>query len=363
VQDRTVREFTPDDIPAVARLKQAIFGPRRASEDDIRYKYFSAGWSRSTGHVVVAQGEVGGFLGRIWRPFLADGRLTWWTAPGDLMLKPELRGLGLRQELARLGSEQALELGSVLNVSFPNRVAQRDMVISRRYWGKEATVRHPAFMVDTYARIVRPGPLNADIGGAWFQAFARRAALQGMSLRRARATGSALKLDVARELPEDVAQLWERLGAQARFQTARTAEYLAWRYEEDPRRSFRFISAHRNGELAGVAIVSDDVLQGAHGLVVVDWLAPRSEPEALQSMLNTASDLARADSQVSFMFSAALPADSRAFASAGFWRLPNRVTPHRMLFTCREPAPGWASHAELKTADNWFLNPGDNDVF
>jgi hypothetical protein len=358
----TVRPMREDDVPELAVLKRQIFGARRASEASWRHKYFEAPWGIVPGVVAERDGRIVGALGRMLRPFKFDGMAVMGALGGDLMLAPELRGIGLRQRMNAVASPLAISLGAEINYGFANRQSEPPRADRKRYWGNAVDDHTLGFHVPAYLKVLRPRALlnatSPDTAPATLRLFA-------LTLAKARPALPVRngKLDHAwtRELPEGVDELWAKSAPRARYQLVRDAEYMRYRYEKDPAMDYAFLAARRAGELAGLAVASEDEFAGARGLVVGDWLVENREPSLFAALLDSAVQRARAHG-LSFVLLRTLPPFGRVAQRQGFWRLPAGLDPNPMQFSLRW-APASMEPRELCDARNWWMTFGDSDVF
>jgi hypothetical protein len=161
---------------------------------------------------------------------------------------------------------------------------------------------------------------------------------------------------VALDAPE-VDALWARLAPQFDLATIRDRRYLHWRYAQCPLVRYEVIGvAHRwRGHLEGLAVLRPQ-FEGWPFAVLVDWLAPRDEPELTRRLLAAAEARARSYGQGQLMawFPPGGP-EARALIAAGY---REAETPYRLVGSL---------HSPLLTLDwvreHWYFTGGDTDVF
>jgi hypothetical protein len=358
-----LREIRRSDIPALIDLKREIFGERRASESDFAHKFFDSPWTQYTGLIAECGDTLAGVMGAVWRPLLVDEVERRSSQVCELMVRKEFRGTGIRQLISAELAARATDLGAI-EYSFPNRASEPKKGISRSYWGEHADDRRTPFPVPAYLRVLRPGPLGPllpDSSAAhWLGAAALQAAAHAPRLAR---QPSGLGIEVSRQLPDGLDELWKRCQTVGRIQTLRSEAYLRWRYEEHPRQNYSFLAARSGGELSGLAVIGQESVQGIYGMTLMDWLVPPGRAHVFDALVIHAEREARRAPDNAFVLAAALPQHAGRLVRLGFWRVPDRLTPVRMLFTCWRPR--WPSPSFDAVCDpaNWFLTLGDNDVF
>jgi GNAT superfamily N-acetyltransferase len=227
----TARSFNSSDQPHVLELLQAVFGewprdiPGMSPADFFRWKHTECPFGPSRMLLVEADGRVVGFSAYMpWR-FLARGELVNTLRGVDFAVHPSYR---------RRGISMALRLSS-----FPSEISLA--------WSNPNEQISPGAQ-KAGRRLIRVS--------AQFVTARRPVA----TVRRARARGSRTPLELTVEaepaleiIEADTCASLLELSAHAsdRLATARTREYLRWRYRHDSYRAIRLESA---GAIRGAAI-------------------------------------------------------------------------------------------------------------
>ncbi len=131
--------------------------------------------------------------------------------------------------------------------------------------------------------------------------------------------------------------------------TARTAEYLNWRYLAHPGESYEILAARREGELVGYAVFSQDGEEAR----IVDLCSPH-EPDVIAHLLAGVLQLltARGVATVDMVAGSSHPW-SALFRRAGFWR---REESPVVAYT-----PNGALPFDSASLANWHLMQGERD--
>jgi len=167
-----------------------------------------------------------------------------------------------------------------------------------------------------------PTPANFRMG----QRFSKYSLLRpvnvlvhaGGELRGAPPTGLEA-VRVAR-FTADLDGLWRRTAPQFELAVARTAERLNWRYADHPTVVYALVEVRdrRDASLRGAAVLRRGGL-APDAALIVDWLAPRDDDEAVRALLEACRDYARGaglDALVAW-FPESVP-EFRRFQEAGF---------------------------------------------
>jgi hypothetical protein len=158
----------------------------------------------------------------------------------------------------------------------------------------------------------------------------------------------------------DVTALTHRVEQPGRIIVRRDADYLNWRFLENPRCAYRVYGAYANGALEAYLVARLNVARPnpRREAEIVDWLAPGAGSPAspLPALLSaTVDDLVAAGAGL--VSCAAHGADIETAADASGFRFREG---QRIPFFVR--AGSQPLHKRLASASGWFLTRGDLDV-
>ena len=154
----------------------------------------------------------------------------------------------------------------------------------------------------------------------------------------------------------EVLALWERCSKGWEASAVRDADYLRWRFLENPRRSYTVLAApEADGSLAGLCVVGLDEMHSEGARALVDWLVPAGSEEVARSLEAAACARARAAGGAHLV--ASLPpwsADFLAFQERG-WKV--QATPYSL---CARSFDRRIDHDLLSRG--WWLTLADGDL-
>jgi hypothetical protein len=154
-----------------------------------------------------------------------------------------------------------------------------------------------------------------------------------------------------------LSHLFEQPG---RIIVRRSAEYLNWRFIENPRCPYRVFGAFADGVLEGYVVTRLNLKRPnpRREGEIVDWLARRaSGPNSSLPALLTAAVEDLVDARAGFVTCAAHGAEIEAAADSSGFRFREG---QRIPFFVR--ASSSTLHRRLSSAPGWFLTRGDLDV-
>lgn len=166
---------------------------------------------------------------------------------------------------------------------------------------------------------------------------------------------------IAENIAADLEALWRRvLDARPTVLLAdRSPQTMRWHFERssDAHRQPRFISAHRDGTLAGYAVVvrADAPDIGLRRLRIADLLAERDDPQTIDALCAAAFAEARRSSDVLEVTGFSGGVMSRAVEGRAMQRaLPS--WPYWYKARSRD------LHARLRDGEAWYAGPYDGDA-
>ncbi len=114
-----------------------------------------------------------------------------------------------------------------------------------------------------------------------------------------RAGAADVRVEEVARFPDELDALSERLGRERGAVAVRDRAQLAWRFEDDPRHTYRLAVARTSRGLAGLAACRPGTFDGRDGLLVADFAVGQGEDAAAAALLDwlaaAAADADRAE--------------------------------------------------------------------
>jgi hypothetical protein len=347
------RPATESDLPRILALRRDV--TRDMWWDDgafVRWRYF--GRRTSDGAipywVFELRGEIIGACGLEPVILVVDGNAVHAARTMDIMVRPDIegRGLGTFMNLA-LFRQFPITLVTGSNRSSHELLSRMfHHTLDLVFWKTLITSR------ELVNERLSAGPLSGVI-------TAGADLVLGILRRRHRtAPPTGLQIRPLARFDGDVDALSQSFEQPGRIIVRRNADYLNWRFIENPRCRYRVFGAFADGTLEGYMVTRFNVARPnpRREGEIVDWLArgaaaPDSPLPAL--VMAAVDDLASAGA--GFVTCAAYGAEIEAAADAnGFWFREGQ----RIPFFVR--ASSATLHKRLASAPGWFLTRGDLDV-
>ncbi len=169
-------------------------------------------------------------------------------------------------------------------------------------------------------------------------------------------TGGGIKVKSEPVFTPSVDGLYEKVSPLIGNHVIRDFKYLRWRYDENPRHSYKRFFAYRSDEPAGYCVCGKRERDGVKIGLIVDFLASPDDSAAVSSLLR--ASLSWFGEEKMTLASCLLPKGSpflKAFKRAGFL-MPKRPFPYIVRINddslgCREIADG----------KRWHITFGDGD--
>jgi hypothetical protein len=340
------------DLSSLLALRAVVLGEELTWNDEayLRWRYFDRMETAPDNRIWVFRdrsGEVLGCLGIEPVELHVGGELVAAHRYMDVMVQPRWNGLGL-------GAWMNLVLQRRYPVGFVVGATRDSYNLIRRVFHILPERRSWKLLVRSEEYLRRKTPGLARVPGA---ARVANTALglwrRGFNLRRS----SWVQIEpLANPVSEEaaIAALDLSMASIGLTFERRTARYLEWRYLVNPRRSYRFWAARRDGKLRGLLITRAVKDRGE----LVDWLWDATAPEPERSALLTALFLHGiahlAPSGVAMAWTRTLDSFSEEVAARSGLRLrPDRDT---VGMYAHSPA-----RQEQLAGARWFLTLGDSD--
>lgn len=327
-----------------------VFNQTRSNQVNIeRFEWLYA--ENPDGHAVIWSlrrsdtEEMIGFTACLPRRMLVSGRERMAWIGSDFSVLPKYRTLGLATKLRR-AAKSAIDEGQVeFLYAHPN---DRMAVIHQR-------VGHVHVgMMQRYAKLLSTGPvlqehsrsrLLAGIGRTILDPALRLADLQ---LRRQEHT---ICEEAELEFDERFSRLFHEVRPDQGIIGIRDAEYLRWRYAQNPLADYRLLTAHKGNRLCGFLIyaVVDDSL-------VIQDIFPYTEA-VVREFLAEVSRIGRKQQLRSATFTLLEETPlQQVICQCGY----RQRTERSQMFAYAKGSSDWAS--EVMETGEWHITVGDRDV-
>lgn len=337
-----LRDWRPDDEPAVEALWERTFGRARGGQT-VAWLFRPGPAGEPVRVVAEHEGRVAAHAGVVPLRFRIDGECVRGGYSVAAMTDPELQGRGLYVRVGRHLYERMEEAGFAFVAGFSNARSHRLMTGPL---GRTAVRPFPWSV-----RPIFPGV--AVRGGTASPVPAERVA----GLERGRLRVRACALD---EPALDA--LEARAGATVEIGAVRDAAFSSWRFASRPDAGYAAWCVEGPGGLAGWLVQRLLTLRGLRFAFLVDLLLDPAAPDAGPLLLRTAARHARASGAIGL--SALLPGRGpirRALQRAGFVRVPEALHPQIIRFSVRGLGR-FAGSSRLVDPRAWLLSWSDTDV-
>ena len=356
-QDELLRSYRParlSEVDAILELRRLVNGTMWWDDEPfVRWRYFSRRMENGTGSywVFAPNGEILGGCGLEPVDLVIDGECAAAVRALDIMVRPELdgRGLGAFMNLALFrhfpivlvtgSNEKSHQLlcrmfQHTLDLQLWKTVIESHVVLEERP-GFRRLAHMLAPGIDLMLRIARTR---------------RRTSLpRGTTIRELMAFDSTVT---------DLSRCCERKG---RVFVRRSAEYLNWRFFQNPRCIYRAFGAFTDRRLDGYVVARFNSARPnrRNESEIVDWLVPPDLEHSnvlLGALLQTAVDALAAEGARLVSCSAFDAGIEGVLEPNGFRLRPDE----RLPFFVKATDP--LVHQRLSSASGWLVTHGDFDV-
>jgi hypothetical protein len=347
----TRRTATPADAESLIGLFNRAFHKSKDAAT-ASWKYFGNPHGRSFTLLAEDDAKVGGAYSYVFRRAAYRGRPFLAAQASDAMVDVDFRRRGIFTAFDDDAAADAAARGVPVCMAVAGRQSMHGFL--KNGWRAIGTYRQYLAVLDPAALLrSRLGPLAGV-------AAAPLSLLLALSGRRpARAPVEGIEVGVVGRFEPWVDQLFARVAPELPIVFARDAEFLNWRFVDNPTRKHRILVARRGGEPVGYAVIESGAGRG----YVVDLLADGVAAE--DALLRAA--LARfAAEGCGLALLSTLPCErlARALRRNGFFPHPRKTpfrtaTPFivRVLREDLDPDPD-----ALLDPTQWYVLDGDRDV-
>lgn len=355
--DELLRSYRPaqlSELKAILELRRLVNGPVWWEDEAfVRWRYFSRGMDAGSSSYWVFEraGEILGGCGLEPVDLAIDGDAAAAVRALDIMVRPDLDGRGL-------GAVMNLALFRHFPIVLVTGSNDRSHQLLRRLFQHTLDLQ-------SWKTVIESGAVLKDRPG--FAPFAGMLA-PGVDLllrvaRARRRIGLPLGTTIQEITGFDsrVNDLSRRCEVKGRVLARRSAEYLNWRFCQNPRCTYRVFGAFTSGRLDGYVVTRFNLARPnrRREAEVVDWLAAPDLEHAerlLRALLQSAVD-ALAGSGARLVSCSAFDAGiERVLDANGFRVRPGETLP----FFVKAADPG--VQQRLASTAGWFVTLGDFDV-
>jgi hypothetical protein len=354
--DRLEHAFRPAeraDLPAILALRRSVH--RNMWWDDeafVRWRYFHRTVEDGTVPywVFAPEREILGACGLEPVVLFVDGRPTHAIRTMDIMVRPDIdgRGLGAFMNLA------LFKKFPITMVTGSN--ASSHQLLSRLF-------QHALDLTFWRVVIETRELINERLGVRPLSALIGAGADIVMAMARRRHSGEIAGLHIAEiaRFESDVTALSTASACPGRVIVQRSAEYLNWRFIDNPRCRYRVLGAYRGGGLIGYVVTRMNLARPnpRREAEIVDWLVAGhlTDGAPVLAALIGAGLRSLIDAGAGVVTCAAfVPGLKPAVEANGFQFRAGQLIPFFVRASSAEV------HQRLAAADGWFLTRGDYDV-
>jgi len=351
-----IRAFKEGDEEGILRLFKDVFGKDRTIEEwQWRFENNPAG--KSIIYVAVEDEKVIGHYAVSPAVFYIHGKEHVGMQEVDLMVSPEYtKGLKKAGVFLRLGKslyKAVTENGIKFTFGFPN---QNSSPVGSKMLGWQAVAEIPLYSLYLRANIIneklKGNPLKKTIAVFLFRIYFFCCKLiRILILKKCTAIERVDKFD------ERADTLWEDSKPHYEILTARTKEYLNWRYFSLPSKEYMVFGLHSHDTLAGYIVLK--IIRAERGMykegliidIFTEWdnadVAKLLLVKAIEYFERKKCDVVRVWMMLDFFY-------SNVLHQLGFKRASSKIT---LFINTMGEDP---INEKLKTS-KWFLQMADSD--
>lgn len=157
--------------------------------------------------------------------------------------------------------------------------------------------------------------------------------------------------------------LWKKFSENIAISVVRNAEYLNWRFIDNPQEKYLIYCAMYDGYLAGFIVINIKIKHGGKIGYVMELIFDPSYPFIASSLLSYAVNKFRSESVdvvLSWCFDHSIPYPY--FKKAGFYKLPNFLRQIELHFGYKIIKYDEILSEHLSNPRSWYLSYSDSDT-
>lgn len=309
------RPLTPDELPALARMLDAVFPDSIKSDPAVlRWQYLDNPYGAASSLGIVTDGAVRAHFAAIPVEVVRWGEVVSAALSADAATAVDARGRGWFTTVARATLAHAAARGLPFTVTKPNDSSRRGLEgVGMQLVGQVPTWLLPVDPDALGDLVALPRPVRGAMVG-----------VGGARRLRAAAAGAGMQVD---ELdPELMAARWRSERVAGDNGLHRDVRWWAWRYER-PGAGYDRCVVRRNGDVAAAVVTLKR--RTREGLVRYVLDAVGRDPDALRAALWNSVD---GDEAVVLGIGWPGTAGGRRLRAMGLRRLPDRLNPRPSWF-------------------------------
>jgi hypothetical protein len=268
----------------------------------------------------------------------------------DAMTHPDYRRLGIFERICNENWAEAASIGIDITPGFPNQYS-RPLLIKNAGWFEVAQMKQaikPLNWEKTFDLKIKSKFLSGILAATARGVFDNS--------RKANTSTANVKIERITSFNEQFSELWEKVAQQHPIMTARTGEYLNWRFSR-PDIQYEILAAEENKKIVGYVVMGNGVLKTAKVVQIVDIAATsKTIMEMLISESIKVSRLKHADILMSRFIAG--KSYTQPFRANGFVLLP---FVRNMPFCARINSERF-SRERLQDSRNWLVQLSDSDI-
>ena len=369
-QNLSIEEHDRSKDEQIFNLQQCVYPDhhlykeRELTRKYWSWRYYSHPTIKSKVFVIPAEESnvVAGMRPVTFLPIQSDGKevlSAWLTA---VVTHPRYRGMGIFSNLVRHSLKNAREAGARFAFTFPNdrSYAIYKKKVEWRYVGA----------IPLHVKILRPFAI-IKMGIGMIPLLRRYIKQRSWDVRAVAGSSNVFsdgskefKINSADCIDSEYDQLWRRVSEKFKIVVNRDADYLRWRYLENPITEYTILEARRKGDnrLLGYLVTTIQV-RGTKTLgLIVDLLVENENLDVCRVLVRSANAWFL---KSGVAIAAALIKKCHAFAKGlqqcGYYLMPNSITPKKFHVIVSDLTNNKEFEDYISDFNNWYLTWGDTD--
>lgn len=343
-QDWTVKKADLQDRDKIIRLLKESFGDYWTAKQSIYTKEYWQWLYRdnpaggSINFVAESQDRIVGHFPSVLEWLKIDSDLHSAGMVLHLTTHRDFRRKGIFKTLGQASWEQLRQDNIPFSIAFPNDQSRPGFV---KKLGFSSVATLPLLI-----KPLRPALLSFLLS----------------PLRKWRKDDS-LKIEAREHFGPEFDSFWRHSMSQAKIMQKRDAQFLNWRFKQRPNQDYQIVAALRNRELLGYIVTRKVNISHRRVGIIMDHIVLPGRMDVFRSLLSHALDgFKQAGLDLSCVACMKNNIYYKALRAEGFFRLPSRLNPRKLILVGRvnQDTPAKGIFLDKR---NWFLSFADWDVF
>lgn len=347
----TVRKATFEDKEQILALHHRVFG-KELSESQWNWQFAQNPTAKSIIYVAVTDtGKIVGHHCLVPVPFQFHRKNSVAGYSILSMIDPEFQRQGMLKALASASEEELEKDVTTTRLTFLN---DNSLPVYTKYLEWSEIGEKPPI----YFTVLDPSPVVAKKFGSLLGNIV--STFSGLTrVLHPTVKDPSLTVVECKNFDHRFDLLWEKVSTELELSTIRNANYLNWRYCQNPK-DYTILSVERNKELKGFVVFRSEEKFGYRMGYIADLLFDPAVPNAGNFLLSLA--IQRLRNQKSALVSSLVPAhrpSQKLYQRFHFIPLPKFLMPHGMHFCFKVPTD---LVSDFANKNNWFLSWSDHDI-